>query len=752
MQTIKNIILAYIMMLYTANVYSQKSDYSSFLHDFSVVPYSSLTGNNWNSFYLRNSQIWVTPSFENYNIYNQNENSEIIHCIKKKNEKDEDIIIFSSIPAPKTYCDTITFSAKILIPEENNSLDVFISNKTHNRHDKFNTNKSWQNIKMRIPCTNKEDDIIKIYLSVKAIKTGDKVYLKDINLLYNDFTNVKKAAEKKSIHKLDKTQKFSFPKDGLSEEHLKRLETLCLVWGFMKYNHPNIRNGEYDWNYELLRMLPFVFNSKSYESFCNKINTFIPQYKRGINGKTINNDIIVSQIKKEWINTDKLKKKLYKRISQMNKYGCEDSTIYCVGYLHGDDEESNERLIYFPNETSYDNVTIKNDGYRMLALFRFWNMMYYFHPYMYQKEIAWIHNLQNYIRMFAEADNTKDFDIACTVVANALKDTHTELYGLKTNVAGTLIWNEHYLPFDFKLIKDDRLLVVKALTHEAERCSLKVGDYILKVNGKSIKEIRDERTRYSNFGKVSLDQYDDAYASFPGDSVRYTIKRDEKEMDININDVNVYWGDFISEKTDTIKMMDNDICYINLGCIPYETLKELLPNIKDKKGIIFDMRGYPDNWNETRKEIARFLYPKQQVTWNYAYADTQYPGTFRKSKYTGTFGKDNPEYYKGKTIVIVNGMTMSAAEHVAEIIGNSPNGMVIGEQTGGVFGRTSYAPFISGRAARFTGTAVYFPNGDCTYPDGVHIDKYVSPMLDDVKSHNDGIIKTAIDILNNRLK
>ena len=240
--------------------------------------------------------------------------------------------------------------------------------------------------------------------------------------------------------------------------------------------------------------------------------------------------------------------------------------------------------------------------------------MYYFHPYMYQKEIAWIHNLQNYIRMFAEADNTKDFDIACTVVANALKDTHTELYGLETNVAGTLIWNEHYLPFDFKLIKGDRLLVVKALTHEAERCSLKVGDYILKVNGKSIKGIRDERTRYSNFGKVSLDQYDDAYASFPGDSVRYTIKRDEKEMDININDVNVYWGDFIREKTDTIKMMDNDICYINLGCIPYETLKELLPNIKDKKGIIFDMRGYPDNWNETRKEIARFLYPEQQVT------------------------------------------------------------------------------------------------------------------------------------------
>lgn len=93
-------------------------------------------------------------------------------------------------------------------------------------------------------------------------------------------------------------------------------------------------------------------------------------------------------------------------------------------------------------------------------------------------------------------------------------------------------------------------------------------------------------------------------------------------------------------------------------------------------------------------------------------------------------------------------MTMSAAEHVAEIISNSHNSIVIGEQTGGVLGRISYAPFISGRAARFTGTAVYFPNGDCTYPNGIHIDKYVYPMPNDVRNNIDRKIKTATDIIN----
>lgn len=84
MQKIKNTILIYIMILYTVNVYSQEASYNRFLHDFPIATYSSLVGNNWKSFYLRNSPIWITPSIENYNIYNKNENSEIIHCIEKK--------------------------------------------------------------------------------------------------------------------------------------------------------------------------------------------------------------------------------------------------------------------------------------------------------------------------------------------------------------------------------------------------------------------------------------------------------------------------------------------------------------------------------------------------------------------------------------------------------------------------------------------------------------------------------------------
>lgn len=752
MQKIKYIIFIPIL-LYTSIIYGQNSNINRFLSDFPVAAYSSVTESNWESFYLRTAPVWIITNTEDYRIYNLKNKKENIHCIEKTSNRDKDILIFGSVTEQNEHCDSIIFHAEILVPDTTSQLSAYISKGKSGCNNSFKINTQWQVLQMSLPNKTNEKTKIDICFSAKSLNAGDKIFIKNLCLYEKSNNKINKyiSHETNNDNEFCQSSKFSFPTKDISTEYLRRLETLCLTWGFMKYYHPDIRKGKHNWNYELFRMLPLVFNAKDYKDFCQKINAFIPDYiiKKHKN-KNLNRDKIVSQIRKDWICNDKLGKTLYKRVSRMNKYGCEDDYIYCAGYLSGDEEQKNEKVIYFPNEDAYENIPVEDVGYRILALFRFWNMMYYFHPYIYQKEKEWLGALPYYIRLFADADNAKDFDTACTIVANALKDTHTEIYGQNTNVAGTLIWNPHHLPFDFKLINGDRLLVMKPLTQEAKECELKVGDYILKTDGKNIKDIREEKEKYSNFGKVSLDQYDDAYASFSGQSVYYTIERNGSEKEIHIEDFQKYWGDLVIETSDTVRTYDNNICYINLGIIPFDKLKELLPTIKNKQGIIFDMRGYPDKWNETRKEIACFLYPHKQTIWNYAYADLQHPGIFRKNKYNETFGEDNTDCYKGKAIVIVDRMTMSAAEHIAEIIRNSPCGMVIGEPTGGVFGRTSYAPFTSGRAARFTGVAVYLPNGKCTYPYGVHINKEVYPAPYYIKNNIDTKIKAAIDIINNK--
>ena len=43
---------------------------------------------------------------------------------------------------------------------------------------------------------------------------------------------------------------------NLSEAQLLNLDLLGRVWGFLKYYHPEIGKGKYNWDYELFKVLP----------------------------------------------------------------------------------------------------------------------------------------------------------------------------------------------------------------------------------------------------------------------------------------------------------------------------------------------------------------------------------------------------------------------------------------------------------------------------------------------------------------
>lgn len=42
---------------------------------------------------------------------------------------------------------------------------------------------------------------------------------------------------------------------SLYESEIRKLEQICYLWGFLKYYHPLVRHGKYNWNYQLFRQL-----------------------------------------------------------------------------------------------------------------------------------------------------------------------------------------------------------------------------------------------------------------------------------------------------------------------------------------------------------------------------------------------------------------------------------------------------------------------------------------------------------------
>lgn len=50
---------------------------------------------------------------------------------------------------------------------------------------------------------------------------------------------------------------------SVDKSQIENLKTLGLIWGFLKYYHPNIAKGEYNWDYELFRILPKILSSET---------------------------------------------------------------------------------------------------------------------------------------------------------------------------------------------------------------------------------------------------------------------------------------------------------------------------------------------------------------------------------------------------------------------------------------------------------------------------------------------------------
>ena len=59
---------------------------------------------------------------------------------------------------------------------------------------------------------------------------------------------------------------------------INNLSTLCKVWGFLKYYHPAVVNGEFDMDIELFKVLPKIYECKTKDEFntvlLNWINGF----------------------------------------------------------------------------------------------------------------------------------------------------------------------------------------------------------------------------------------------------------------------------------------------------------------------------------------------------------------------------------------------------------------------------------------------------------------------------------------------
>jgi len=165
---------------------------------------------------------------------------------------------------------------------------------------------------------------------------------------------------------------------------INNLELLGKIWGFLKYHHPEIASGKYDWDDELFQFLPEYLKVKEIGQRDETLLKWIEKYGKISPCATCRETSAQAYLKPDflWVEKGQMSIDLKKKIMEIysNRYqGTGSHYIRMVRQI------GNPELL---NEKSYPS-TFLNTSCRLLALFRYWNIVQYFFPYKYLTEKNW---------------------------------------------------------------------------------------------------------------------------------------------------------------------------------------------------------------------------------------------------------------------------------------------------------------------------------------------------------------------------
>jgi C-terminal processing protease CtpA/Prc len=582
---------------------------------------------------------------------------------------------------------------------------------------------------------------------------------------------------KNKTYKADFDTALNTEMPELTEEIIDNLALLGKTWGFLKYHHPEVGKGKYDWDDELFQFLPEFMKVNDTRQRDESLLRWIEKYGELPVCTTCKETAADAYQKPDfsWVENGNMSPVLKEKIKEIYQNRHQGTHYYIKkAYYDGNPEFINEQ----PYSTSFPDKNL-----RLLALYRYWNIIQYFFPYKYLTDKNWDEVLREYIPKFINAKTALEYQLAILQLAGETNDTHarflmganetgflrgTRYAPLRTNEIDSLR-GTRYAPFRVRFIENKLTVIDYFKPKLKEIAGLEIGDFITHINGKEIEYVIDSIKSYYPASNEAARRYymatDLVRSNNNSIHIVYnsseTIKQKELTMyersDLNMDEPN-------SKLSYDSIMIDKDsgfIGYITLETIKDTEISQIKKSFMNAKGIIIDIRNYPatfvpfalgEFFTSTRKPFAKF------TTGN-----LNNPGEFNFSRNVSFLNNNagnrgslynfkNPiseNYFQGKLVVIVNEATISQAEYTAMALRAGDNTVIIGGQTQGADGNISLIPLPGGIKAGISGLGVYYPDGKETQRIGIVPDIEVRPTLEGIKNGKDELIEQAIEIILN---
>lgn len=547
------------------------------------------------------------------------------------------------------------------------------------------------------------------------------------------------------------TMAFGQNKKSISD---KDLITICKTWGLLKYYEPVLSSGKIDADSLLVtaldQKLPAEKTITDWIDFL-KTKTVIKKAEAVICKDLDNRNLSTAWIQKDK-NLNAVQKKYLSGLVSSNQipggYYCQKPDF--IRYSGG-------------NEKTYTEKALQ-ENYRILNLFRAWNVIEYFYPYKYGISKQWDDVLKEFIPLVKNATDALSYKKTMMLFSGSIEDTHSRIEPVDYKE----IFGNYGAPFTYQ-IAENKIVVTKPVDVEiCKALGIEYGDVIETVNGESIDRIIQRNSKYISASNTSVKIRDSYNYMFYGEKGNFTIKgydKNKKPFEKKIDRIDRTGGlwfengipdnslvryDETAKKVIYSAINKDNIGYIDFSFFETSEVDSIMKAMKNTKGIVFDLRGYSTNGGVVK--TFNYLFPEPKWFGILTRPDFGKPGRFCWQDYIiredyKYIGKENPDYYKGHVVILINENTQSLFEMWSMIFKTAPNITVIGSQTAGADGNETTIPLVNGEKMIFSGVGIFYPDRKETQRIGIVPDIKVKTTISDLQNKRDPLIEKGFEVI-----
>lgn len=591
----------------------------------------------------------------------------------------------------------------------------------------------------------------KISIAGLLMGTG-KVWADDLQLLIDGQDIARAKFKSPKTYKADQDKEFdkgskiaSIP---LDTRRINDLAVLGKVWGYVKYYHPAINKGEHNWDYELFRVLPKIMECKNDNERNEQLLAWIDQL--GTPDVRMQKQRKIAEIKiapdLKWIeDVNELGKPLSERLTGLQNLRRDEPAYYIGTARAGNPDFKNEKP-YLRGEKAFTTKRYPDAGFRLLALYRYWNIIQYYFPYKHLIEEDWKKVLPEFVPAFVNAANALEYSLAALSLIARVHDTHANIYS--SSPALDEFRGVYFAPLQVTFIENKAVVTRYLPEAEGRSTGLEKGDVITAVNGVRVEDLIKARLAITPASNYATKLRNIAYDLLRGADSTMTLTYQRKQT-IGTAKVTCYSRQKVyagyAIKDTCFKYVTPDIGYIYMGTIKKDYISAIMPGFLKAKGIIIDLRCYPSD--AVIPILGKYLMPKRTQFVNFTFRSIVNPGYFTFE--TGYFvGEKNADYFKGQVVILVNEQTQSAAEYAAMAYRVAPRATVVGSTTAGADGNVSWFYLPGGIYTCISGIGIYDTDKRETQRVGIVPDITVQPTINGFAQGRDEVLEKAIEIIN----